>query len=159
MWRSISFFIVLVFLTSCSDKEEFQDYSEFDKELWPYLLSFEEEAATRGIRIAINDLELEGSIREIEDDGVAGWCRYSPSQPNVVAIDEDFWKDASSTWREFVVFHELGHCILGRGHRETQDGQGNCISIMQSGQGSCRVAYSSQSRATYLDELFHPQDF
>lgn len=160
MWRRLSFILVSIsILSSCAYKEELRSFSDFDSQLWPYLEAFEMEAGVRGISIDIDELEVRGDIQVIEDNGVAGWCRFSPSQPNLIAIDKEFWEEANSTWREFVVFHELGHCILARGHRETQDANGNCLSIMQSGTGTCRVVYSDQTRSAYLDELFNPLNF
>lgn len=35
-----------------------------------------------------------------------------------VTIRKDLWQYASPTSRELVVFHELGHCVLGKGHEE-----------------------------------------
>jgi hypothetical protein len=53
-----------------------------------------------------------------------------------------------------VVFHELGHCYLGRGHSEETHPNGVCKSIMRSGNGGCFDNYNSTTREAYLDELF-----
>ena len=36
---------------------------------------------------------------------------------NLIVVDSSFWKTASDFNRRSLVFHELGHCLLGRGHR------------------------------------------
>ncbi len=59
-------------------------------------------------------------------------------------------------FREFVVFHELGHCDLGRDHRDEAFDNGVCVSIMRSGLGDCRDYYHPRTREGYLDELFDP---
>lgn len=69
-------------------------------------------------------------------------------------MDETFWNTTSDRGKEFVVFHELGHCFLLRNHLEDTFLGGTCTSIMRSGTGSCRDNYGRLTRETYLDELF-----
>jgi len=40
-----------------------------------------------------------------------GWCG-----PSGVTLDRSFWEKSSDLGREALVFHELGHCVLGLGH-------------------------------------------
>jgi hypothetical protein len=103
----------------------------------PYVEAFEEEANLRGLSFtqAINLLDTH--FEDISQTGVAGQCSWSSQHPNTVTIDTPFWNNASDLSREFVVFHELGHCILNRGHNESQNANGFCLSIMASGTGSC----------------------
>jgi len=65
-----------------------------------------------------------------------------------------FWETASFAEKEYVVFHELGHCALNRRHLDTKNADGTCLSMMQSGNGSCKMNYNAQNRSKYLDELF-----
>lgn len=129
-------------------------YPNVQEELWVYFARFEEEAALRGENIDLNGLALTAAIEELHPDDVAGVCNYNSRNPNHIGIDESFWNLAASRWREMVVFHELGHCVLGRGHREGSFDNGLCVSIMRSGTGTCRDAYQRSNRAYYLDELF-----
>ena len=71
-----------------------------------------------------------------------------------MTIDKTFWNRSSELYKEFVVFHELGHCVLDRNHKEDKDSRGRCLSIMRSGLGDCLDAYSSANRTYYLNELF-----
>jgi hypothetical protein len=48
----------------------------------------------------------------------------------------------------------LGHCALNRRHTDATNKDGTCISMMQSGNGSCKMVYNAQNRSKYLDELF-----
>jgi len=48
----------------------------------------------------------------------------------------------------------LGHCVLNREHLDDADNQGNCVSIMTSGTGSCHINYTIATRKNLLDELF-----
>ncbi len=129
-------------------------YPNVQEELWIYFTRFEVEAAERGEDIDLNSLSLTAAIEELHPDDVAGVCNYNSRNPNHIGIDESFWNSASSRWREMVVFHELGHCVLGRGHRGDSFDNGVCVSIMRSGTGTCRDAYQNSTRDYYLDELF-----
>ncbi len=93
-------------------------------------------------------------LDEIEQDRVLGQCNYHRNHHNRVTVDESFWNTTSDRGREFVVFHELGHCFLLRDHREDIFLNGACTSIMRSGNGTCRDNYSRLTRDAYLDELF-----
>ena len=53
-----------------------------------------------------------------------------------------------------IVFHELGHCYLTRGHKDERKNNGTCASIMRSGKAACMDFYTSDNRKEYLDELF-----
>ena len=121
------------------------------------LSAFEAAATERGFDINLRTSGITGEIKSISEDEVAGQCNYQSHAPNHVIIDAAFWTEASDRYREFVVFHELGHCDLGRDHREDAYSNGACQSIMRSGLGECIDNYNPFTRETYLDELFDPQ--
>ena len=134
-------------------------YDGVDEALWDYFNRFEEEAQERGIILNLRAANITGEIMELGEEGVAGQCTYNPHLPNHVTIDLGFWENASDRAREFVVFHELGHCELGRDHREEANANGTCLSLMRSGLGTCRDNYHSLTRPAYLDELFDARFF
>ena len=134
-------------------------YDGVDEALWPYFADFEKEAELRGINVNLRRERISGEIARLHDDGVAGECSYSSFFPNEVTIDTEFWNNASDRAREFVVFHELGHCSLGREHREAAFSNGICRSIMRSGLGDCFDNYRTSTRTTYLNELFDESFF
>ncbi len=134
-----------------------KSYSGVQNALWPYFQRFEEEAAFRGLTIDLANGAIEGIIREIPQDHVAGSCNYNSQRTDLVTIDKEFWDYSSDLNREAVVFHELGHCKLIRDHREGGDASGNCISLMASGTENCRQLYTQAFRNDLLDELFDPR--
>ena len=125
-----------------------------DPFLLEYFISFEEAGKERGLEIDLSTANITGSISEIQEENVAGQCNYHPFQPNHVTIDKSFWNRSNYLYREMIVFHELGHCYLGRDHFEEAFQNGLCKSIMRSGTCCCRDAYTLKNRAYYLDELF-----
>lgn len=72
-----------------------------------------------------------------------------------IVIDKLFWNESSNNWREYVLFHEVGHCFLERAHYDASHQNGGRVSIMYSGLGGCIEAYGSNSRESYLEELFN----
>ncbi|WP_421985546.1 hypothetical protein [Roseivirga sp.] len=128
-----------------------------DERLWPYFIRFEAQAESRGISIDLVAEGITGVIEPIDEENVAGVCNFNGRNPNHVMVDADFWLRAPDIFKEFIVFHELGHCSLLRDHREGADEDGRCISIMRSGLESCRDNYSVLTRTSYLDELYDPQ--
>lgn len=131
-----------------------KSYPNVDPQLWKYFASFEHEALIRGISIDLNAEGVSAEIEQIPEDGVAGTCHFGSQIQNHVTVDQSFWNNSNENWREFVVFHELGHCSLLRGHYEGMDSNGTCLSIMASGTQECTSRYNSVNRTTYLNELF-----
>lgn len=122
--------------------------------LWPYFKRFENEAAIRNIRVDLQGANITGFISDIPTELIQGLCSHNSSAPKKVTVDLPFWNRASDQSKEFVIFHELGHCYLGRSHDESKDSQGFCLSIMRSSQEDCRDNYTELTRKKYLDELF-----
>jgi hypothetical protein len=125
-----------------------------DAALAPYFERFREAGAARGITVDFEAAGVSAYLEEIAAENVSGQCYYNTDEPNRLVIDSEFWKQATDIRKEFVIFHELGHCFLNRGHLETSLSDGTCASMMHSGLSGCRNAYTSQSRSYYLDELF-----
>lgn len=160
------FCFVLLFITilfyACKHDDNFplpiiedNAYENVPKALWSYFQSFEEEAKARGLIIDLNSLNISAEIIEINDEGVAGSCSFGTYHPNHIVIDKTFWNQSSNLLKEMVVFHELGHCSLFRGHKEGSYIDGTCLSLMRSGLGDCKDNYKVSTREKYLNELFN----
>lgn len=159
----VALFFSIFSLYSCLDEfdngNSFQPveevgYRDVDSRLWSYYEQFEEEGRKRGLEIDLRRSQISGEIDEIHENNVIGTCQYGGYSHNHVTIDNAFWSRSSNLGKEFVVFHELGHCFLNRGHKEDSTSEGLCVSLMRSGNGGCRDAYSTRNREYYLDELF-----
>ena len=149
----ISTVIFIFFLTVSCQKDEGFEYF-VDAPLQEYFDRFVVEAALRNVVIDLEAQQISGDIRVINANQVIGQCIHTEKEPNTVVVDKFYWDNANDLDREFLIFHELGHCALGRGHIDDSDSQGNCISIMTSGTGICRIRYNTLTRETLLDELF-----
>ena len=156
----LAFFALLASCTKPDDVVDDQQqqqqviYENVDLELQEYFQAYEKEAADRGITVDLSANDITGHIIDIDGDGVAGECQFNSDRPNNLTVDREVWDAVGPRLREYIVFHELGHCERLRKHRETADSTGACISIMASGVGGCRERYNSLTREAHLDELF-----
>ena len=145
--------------TAFAAEPELRTFPGVDEELWDLFEVFEIEGANRGFEIDLVKEGISGHIEPIDEEHIAGQCSYSEIHPGRVTVDSDFWANSSANFKEFIVFHELGHCYLHRDHREDIDNLGRCVSIMRSGLEECRDNYNRLTREQYIDELFNPESF
>ena len=149
-----SYFLVafsILLLASCNEL----DILETDAELIPYFDIFEEEAEKRGIEVDFVEANIEGLLQNIRSESVLGQCFRNERRPRKVVIDRDYWEGATEPERQFLIFHELGHCFLDLEHDDSVDPQtGVCVSIMHSTLDICEFTFDDDTREGYLDELF-----
>jgi hypothetical protein len=139
---------------SCNKDEAIQYFVEAP--LQPYFDRFAAEAALRNVVIDFETLKISGTLGLIVIPQVVGQCVHNDKEPDKVIIDKNYWDGSDDLKREFLVFHELGHCALNRPHLDDADSHGNCKSIMTSGTGLCQINYTADTREALLDELFKP---
>lgn len=150
MWGiPLLFMCGFLFFNSCA-----KDTLETDEELQPYFQLFADEAAKRGITVDYEAARIEGLMQNITQSNVLGQCFRNEEKPRKVIVDQNYWDAASELDRQFLIFHELGHCFLDREHDDRSDGQGVCISIMHSTPQACDFMLDEQNKEVYLDELF-----
>ena len=142
---------MLLVITACGDDEI--PSIEVQQELQPYFDRFVGEAELRGVNVDFRSSGISGEILDIEGS-IAGQCVTQNDGMKVVRMDRAVWERITDLEKEFLVFHELGHCFLDRGHLDTADSQGRCTSVMNSGEGQCLSNYSTSTREDYLNELF-----
>ena len=155
----ISLLFLMVAVLSCGD-----DFvPEVDERMKPYFERFTEEAAKRGVEFDYVQEGYQGKIQNIDifvGSGVLGWCQRPSNRLTVttIYIDDVFWANATDLEKEYVVFHELGHCFLNRAHPmpAPTDSNGNCTSMMAAGNASCNgiQVYDLDRREELIDELF-----
>ena len=147
---SIIGLLSLVFAISCSKEET---VPSIDADLVPFFEKFVNEGSTRGVIVDFEAAGVGGQLIDISEQGVVGKCLKYSNGTRVVTIEVMTWNGYSDLEKEFLIFHELGHCFLDREHTDKADVNGNCVSIMHSSSQACVNNYSN-SRDQYLDELF-----
>lgn len=144
--------IVSLLAWSCQPEEE----PPIDPDLLPYIERFIFEANERDVNLTIDSLGITVQFENISDPSVIGRCRRDDNGVNEsIAVDPIYWKLATELEKEYVMFHELGHCVLNRSHTTESDPSNICLSIMEPGTGElCTSNYNETTRAVLLDELF-----
>jgi len=141
--------ILMLTFSSCTD------IVETDDELQPYFDLFAAEALERGITVNYLEERIEGLIQNVTETSVLGQCFRNVDRPKKGIVDRDYWEDASELEREFLIFHELGHCFLNLEHDDRVDpDSGMCVSIMKSTIDICELAFNDDTKEAYFDELF-----
>lgn len=155
------FLFILLFLVSCGPAEDFEILLGGPhkkkvivqvEELRPYLDMFEKHSAQYGDGVIIDDLIIGFGEVDIEGDNdfTLGVCYRWPNRTPEVVLDIGHWQRMDATRRILLVYHELGHCILNRGHVE----EGLYDSIMNP---YLVLAKTFNSDPIYfLEELFDP---
>lgn len=154
--NKISLLFIYLLIVGCTEEYKENLINEtlhVDATIAPYFERFIEEGEKRGFNIDLEAKKIEGFLIDIEENEVVGQCSYNSLGTRKINIDINYWNRATDLEKEFVVFHELGHCYLGRSHDDTQNNR-SCNSIMHSGTSGCRFRYNSITRTTYLNELF-----
>lgn len=101
--------ITCIALTSCGNIYG----SHINTDLQTYVNRFLQVAQEQGYNVSLDNLIVD---YERLSGNVIGVC-YLGGVPKV-GISESYWKRlaVSNSDREQLMFHELGHCLLGRGH-------------------------------------------
>jgi len=147
-------FMAISFLMLNACEPETVVFSVVDSPLQAYFDRFIDEAAVRGFDVSYATSQVDATISDIPEPNVIGQCSWNQTHQHSITLDRNYWSKANDLQREFVVFHELGHCVLGLEHFDDSDAYGNCTSIMTSGTGDCRVLYTNNNRGRMLDDLF-----
>ncbi len=101
--------LLLLASSSCAPIDPGNNYT-VSPEIEPYLLSFQDEARAHGVLITFHGIDVQFGDLPAPQVGVC----YS-GQLRVV-VDQRVWDTYDSYRREVVIYHELGHCLLGKGH-------------------------------------------
>lgn len=145
--------------TGC--QEEYTNYSIESTVLQHYLQSYLSEARERGV---VLEPQTTGLILSFGDcEGTAAGTTFYENPVRIV-IDKPYWDNCAKYadgdyLHEEVVFHELTHALLYRGHDNATLPDGEWKSIMRGGtlpEGrNNNVSFRGMRREYYIDELFH----
>jgi hypothetical protein len=92
--------------------------AKMDPQLRPYYDKFYEEASLRGLTPdEPTSVELVDTTQECESQDLSG-CSYTRLMEKKIYLDAKTWEQSSEEEREFILFHELGHAVLDKGHTE-----------------------------------------
>lgn len=98
--------VLLIILSGCASQT-------IDTELESYVDAFEQDSAIYGKPMQVSSSVV---FTDSLNPGERGRCTKNETEPNQVQILKSYWNQADETSRKVLVYHELGHCELGRDH-------------------------------------------
>ncbi|MFM9908199.1 MAG: hypothetical protein ACKVOW_02555 [Chitinophagaceae bacterium] len=157
--------LAIVFFIGCKKETKFSPVYDVPENFQIYVKNFLQEASSRGYQYTIDNL-----IVKYDSSLAAATC----GKVNVISSENNVQKIISlnpflGCWEnpqelEALIFHELGHCFLGREHDESKMPKGYPKSIMVAKDISlyspCVYTFGDSScdkrnrRSYYIDELF-----
>jgi hypothetical protein len=164
---------LILLLWACEKSSEPLLY-QVDPTIEVYINKFVEEAALRGITIKKENLIAEFTAERTNE--VCGQCLTSKkniekNQRKITINNSSLcWGTAPNENKEALVFHELGHCLLNRPHKDDLFANSAPASIMFSNNVGpyqpCQYSLGGSNngadcnftarRKYYIDELFNP---
>jgi len=124
------------------------------EEFGSYIRLFRAEASSRNILLNLESLRIYKVDRfnqDLEDRGVVGLCTYIGDKV-VILIRMADWESYDTLQRELLVFHEMGHCVLGLPHDNSTDDSEVPTDIMYP--YNFPSYYYNFRRKAFLDRLF-----
>ena len=117
--------VIIIFLVSFSFFSCAREKGTVDPSFEPFVARFQQEANKQGVGEGVQK-ELPFITIKFDDNarmaqsGAVGYCQVDGDE-KTIGISKEYWssKYIKLSDQEAVVFHELGHCVLGRPH--TQD--------------------------------------
>ncbi len=155
----------LILLLGCSKEPDFEPEYNVPDNIQPIVSRFLQEAAQRGFSYEISNLIVRYDA-ELPAP-FCGQCNSSDLNPRIqkiISINQNLQCWFSAEEFEALIFHELGHCFLGRLHDNSLLPNGDPKSLMMEsnfsvyspciypiGDEPCNFLFK---RPYYLDELF-----
>ncbi len=157
--------VSLMALLSCQPTQPTPEPAQYSVpvEVEPYVQRFRDETQKRGLTLTVNNLII--TFDQPQGNDVCGQCLLETGKTPRITLSTDgyCWRNASDNERECLVFHELGHCLLKRGHRLARFPNKAYVSLMNPADravyATCAypigddVCDKRPRRAYYLDEL------
>ena len=160
-------FCLTAFFNISCDQQEFTPILDVHADFMHLVDSFALEAFRRGHLVEVDNLIMHYD-RDLASD-VCGQCNSLSSSSElqkIVKINQNniCWDHQEEL--EALIFHELGHCYLGREHTTDTLPNGDPKSLMVAGNltlfAPCKYVFGPldcnqlHKRTYYLDELFDP---
>lgn len=123
---------------------------QIDEPFKPYVQRFEQLSIERGNGVQIVDLKV--SFGKMQSEYENGACEIIGDNTPTVYINEVTWNRLTDIDREALIFHELGHCVLRRGHIDEIEEDGSPKSLMHPYRIQTRIYEMHEQK--YVVELF-----
>jgi hypothetical protein len=144
----------MLVLVGCGpDYDPDLDRPNVNKDLAIYVNRFVQVGESLGRPVSLGRVQVE-FVASMERS-IIGKCYYGYMTPRV-EINRSYWDSptVSNSDRESLVFHELGHCLLGRGHDDANVPGYNWLDASIMNTYHLPRAYYENNWQYYMRELF-----
>jgi len=163
--KNLTLILFTFLLASCGLQVKKKNVLKIDPAFSQYVQRFESMGNTK-----IKNLEFSfGETAHLDREGftVYGYCQKGTVETNKLLVKEvveirkivinpRVWDRLSIKDKEQLAFHELGHCVLERGHKDSFLGN-RPISIMHPYHNQVSPVYTN-FYGSYMQELFNKQN-
>lgn len=151
--------ILIALLQACAVADPAPVRVEIPLEVERYVNDFREAGKSRGKTIVLDNLIIE-LTSPVQSGGrhvcASTWGLVTAAPQNLIQIDTqcNAWR-YGGVGREILVFHELGHALLQRRHKDGRFASGPLKSLMATDWNiGDFYEFDANKRPYYLDELF-----
>jgi hypothetical protein len=140
--RQLLFLIMVLCCFSCAKNDTALPSNRtvnIDPIFQPYIAIYIKEAAARGVSVAIEEKGLTVVFQDL-DGGFNGRCHdfndllQDTTRAHEIHIDREKWNnELTDAYKEFLIFHEMGHCYEYRSHTTDTLPNGEWKSLMRDG--------------------------
>ena len=96
---------------------------------------FMQEARAHNVEVVDNSLTIKfGKTPSKEEPKRQAYCSVGGGYPPVIVVDPDIWAQKTYMDHVVVIFHEMGHCLLHRPHRDDEATNDFELSLMHATQ-------------------------
>jgi hypothetical protein len=151
---------LLLLLSSCNTSPGLGNNIQSD--FIPYVNQFEADSmATKGYPTPFAGLTIRFAYPGELTGEIDGQCQYSSW---TIAIQSSYWSQMDAIQRKTLIYHELGHCVLGRVHTSATfpiqgaytptGGPNTAYSSIMNPYSLVYEPYFTQNETNYLKEYF-----
>lgn len=139
--------LLFLFLAACV-----QDHAIFvEPDLRPYVDQYEKDSGTKVVGVTIR-------FGEIPNEKHVGIC-YKTIDPfggakREIVIRKEYFDKITENQRMVLIYHELGHCYLNRGHLDEKISEGQFKGMPKSIMYFKNFGYPEEMDGIYKNELF-----
>lgn len=138
------FLAVIVIVSGCGRQSSFDGFEK-------YVSSFEAESKLRGINIDASKRSLKIEFANMASNHRA-ICHSGFLENPTITVNPSNWSNQNESGKKWIMFHELGHCLLGKGHNSDLSSDGEPVSIMHP--SLFNWAHFELNSKEYFDQLF-----
>lgn len=116
MFKGVLGGAIIIFSSGCGLIPETRPAGTIEPAFLPYVVYFADKAGEN--RVSIGDLyslSVNMALDEHFSKDTVGTCQRNKNSQQIY-IKKSYWDKASLSGREELIFHELGHCLLGMNH-------------------------------------------